>query len=90
MSNNNHISKCIYSAEIIAYLYGEIAKKEKSAFETHLPNCSNCTDELADFAFARFSVQEWRDAGLKGNAVYVAIIEGARRTNRGVNKKLGL
>jgi len=62
MSNNNHISKCVYSAEIIAYLYGEIAKKEKSAFETHLANCSNCTDELADFAFARFSVQEWRDA----------------------------
>ena len=37
-----------------------------------------------------FLVNEWRDAGLKGNAVYVAIIEGARRTNRGVNKKLAL
>ena len=37
-----------------------------------------------------FLVQEWRDAGLKGNAIYVAIIEGARRTNKGVNKKLGL
>lgn len=37
-----------------------------------------------------FLVQEWRDAGLKGNAVYVAIIEGARRTSRGVNTKLEL
>lgn len=37
-----------------------------------------------------FLVQEWRDAGLKGNAVYIAIIEGARRTNRDVNQKLGL
>ncbi len=37
-----------------------------------------------------FLVQEWRDAGLKGNAVYIAIIEGARRTNKVVNKKLGL
>jgi hypothetical protein len=62
MLNNKHISKCIYSAEVIAYLYGEIAEKEKSAFETHVADCSNCTDELADFAFARFSVQEWRDA----------------------------
>ena len=37
-----------------------------------------------------FLVQEWRDAGLKGNAVYVAIIEGAHRTNRDINQKLGL
>lgn len=37
-----------------------------------------------------FLVQEWREAGLTGNAVYIAIIEGARRTNRNVNKKLGL
>jgi hypothetical protein len=36
-----------------------------------------------------FLVQEWRKAGLKGNAIYVAIIEGVRRTNTGVNKKLG-
>lgn len=35
-----------------------------------------------------FLVEEWREAGLKGNAIYVAIIEGARRTNTGVNKKL--
>ena len=36
-----------------------------------------------------FLVREWREAGLKGDAVYVAIIEGARRTNRGTDKKLG-
>jgi hypothetical protein len=36
-----------------------------------------------------FLVQEWREAGLKGNAIYVAIIKGARRTNTGVSKKLG-
>lgn len=37
-----------------------------------------------------FLVQEWREAGLKGNAIYVAIIEGARRTNTGVSKKHGV
>ena len=37
-----------------------------------------------------FLVQEWREAGLKGDAVYVAIVEGARRTNKDTNKRLGL
>jgi len=37
-----------------------------------------------------FLVKECRDAGLKGNAVYAAIIEGSYRTNRGVNRNLGL
>jgi len=36
-----------------------------------------------------FLAQEWREAGLKGDAVYVAIIEGAHRTNRGTDKNLG-
>ncbi|MDD5323564.1 MAG: hypothetical protein PHD43_23760 [Methylococcales bacterium] len=36
-----------------------------------------------------FLVQEWRKAELKGNTIYGAIIEGARRTNTGVSKKLG-
>ena len=62
MLNNNHSSDCSFSAEILAYLYGEIGKREKSEFEEHLVNCSNCADALADSAFARFSVQEWRDA----------------------------
>ena len=62
MSNNNHISGCSFSVEIPAYLYGEIGKREKSEFETHLSDCSKCIDELADLSFARFSVQEWRDA----------------------------
>jgi len=62
MLNNNHNSDCSFSAEIPAYIYGEIGEREKSGFENHLENCSNCTDALADSAFARFSVREWRDA----------------------------
>lgn len=44
----------------------------------------------ADGPTFEFLVKECRDAGLKGNAVYEAIIEGSYRTNRGVNEKLGL
>jgi hypothetical protein len=62
MSKSNHISECKFSDEMLAYLYGEIGEKEKSVFESHLSDCSICTDELADSAFARFSVQQWRDA----------------------------
>ncbi|MGI8884762.1 MAG: zf-HC2 domain-containing protein [Pyrinomonadaceae bacterium] len=61
MLNNNDNSDCSFSAEIPAYIYGEIGAREKSGFENHLENCSNCTDALADSAFARFSVREWRN-----------------------------
>lgn len=37
-----------------------------------------------------FLVRKCREAGLKGNAVYEAIIEGSYRTNKGINKKFGL
>jgi hypothetical protein len=35
-----------------------------------------------------FLIEEWREAGLKGDGIYLAIIEGARRTNSGTDKKL--
>ena len=55
-----------------------------------IPNFSSLPEVVEDGPTFEFLVQEWREAGLKGNALYVAIIEGARRTNKGVNKKLGL
>lgn len=60
MSNNNHNSECSFTGEILTYLYEELGKKERKNFEAHLSECTECTDGLADIAFARFSVQEWR------------------------------
>ncbi len=37
-----------------------------------------------------FLIDECRKAGLKGNAIFEAIIKGSYRTNKGVNEKLGL
>lgn len=37
-----------------------------------------------------FLVRQCREAGLKGNAAYEAIIEGSYRTNKGINDKFGL
>lgn len=44
----------------------------------------------ADGPTFEFLVKECQGAGLTGNAVYEAIIEGSYRTNRGINKKVGL
>ena len=37
-----------------------------------------------------FLIEECQETGLKGTAVYEAIIRGSYRTNRGVNEDLGL
>jgi hypothetical protein len=37
-----------------------------------------------------FLVRQCQEAGLKGNAVYEAIIKGSYRPNKGVNDKFGL
>ena len=37
-----------------------------------------------------FLVREWWNAGFRGNAIYIGIIEGARRTDKNTDKKLGL
>ena len=44
----------------------------------------------ADGPTFEFLVSECRKAGLKGNAVYEAIIEGSYRTDKGINRRLGL
>jgi PII-like signaling protein len=44
----------------------------------------------ADGPTFEFLVKECQEAGLKGNAVYEAIIQGSYRTNKGVNDKFGL
>ena len=37
-----------------------------------------------------FLVKQLQEAGLEGDAVYEAMIEGSYRTNTGINRKLGL
>jgi hypothetical protein len=61
MLNNKHQnSSCRFAEEIVSYIYGESSASEKIDFETHLQNCASCADELADFAFVRSSISEWR------------------------------
>lgn len=52
-------NKCSFSGEIVSYMYGESAAGDRTAFESHLRTCVDCTDEFAELADARFSVYEW-------------------------------
>ena len=51
---------CEFSEVIVPYLYGEASASECERFESHVADCSACTDEFAELSFARFSVFEWQ------------------------------
>lgn len=62
MNNNHHKTNCTFAGEIVSYIYDEIGAKEKSVFENHLADCSNCADEIAGLTNVSFSIGAWRDA----------------------------
>jgi hypothetical protein len=55
-----NISGCKFSADIVPYMYGEMAVTESSAFESHLLDCGACTDEFALVSNARYEVYDWK------------------------------
>lgn len=81
MPDKNYHSDCGFKGEMISYLYDEIGKREKAIFETHLTNCATCADELAEFSFARFAVEDWRDAEFKNLATPVFAIPPAEKSS---------
>ena len=60
MLSNNHQSSCAFGEQIVSYIYDEATAKERVNFETHLPNCSACADQIAGFGLVRSSINEWR------------------------------
>lgn len=59
LNNNNHFS-CAFAGQIVSYIYDEATAAERKEFETHLPNCLSCADEIAGFGLVRSSINEWR------------------------------
>ncbi len=59
MDMNAKFTSCKLSTEIVPYLYGELSASASSTFESHLLDCSGCTDEFAAIAGARYEVYEW-------------------------------
>lgn len=60
MLNNGNKTNCGFADEIVSYIYDEIGASERAKFETHLADCTVCTDEFAAISNARFSVFEWQ------------------------------
>ena len=56
----NDASKCKFESGIVPYMYGEMAVREATAFESHLLECGTCTDEFAAVSAARYEVYEWK------------------------------
>lgn len=52
--------ECGFEHEIVSYMYDELGVAERTQFETHLVDCTSCTDEFATVSFSRFSVFEWQ------------------------------
>jgi hypothetical protein len=52
---------CGFSAEVVSYIYDEMAADDKSTFENHLAACPLCVAEIASFSSISFAVREWRD-----------------------------
>lgn len=57
--NNNH-KNCGFAEDAAAFLYGEIEKREKVNFETHLAKCDSCVEEFADFTMLRSGIADWK------------------------------
>lgn len=60
MLSNGNRSTCGFEDVMVSYIYDEIATAERRKFESHLVDCSACTDEFAAVSNARFSVFEWQ------------------------------
>lgn len=58
--NDVNFSGCKFSADIVPYMYGELSATDCSAFESHLLNCGECTDEFAAISNARYEVYDWK------------------------------
>lgn len=51
---------CELSDEIVPYMYGELSSAEGFAFESHLLECVDCTDEFAAVSHTRYEVYDWK------------------------------
>ena len=58
--NDVTFTACEFGSAIVPYMYGELPGAEVQAFESHLVDCSACTDEFAGISLARYEVYDWK------------------------------
>ncbi len=60
LDKNKYTPPCLFSEQVISYLYEEIGAQETNDFEAHLKSCTICLEELSGFDIVRSSISEWR------------------------------
>jgi anti-sigma factor RsiW len=60
MDMDSKAENCDLGGEMLAYMYDEVSETDRTRFETHLIDCSFCTDEFAAVSNSRFAVYEWK------------------------------
>jgi hypothetical protein len=58
--NETNAPNCERRDELLEFLYGELADSEAKRFQSHLRECTACSEELNDFSGVRQSVIAWR------------------------------
>ncbi len=81
MLNKANGKSCGLDDVIVSYIYDEITTSERHKFETHLVDCSSCTEEFTAISGARFSIFEWQKVDFSELAtpeIVIPRIEGRR------------
>ena|SRR2546421_2025408 len=66
MKEEVHAPVCGRQNDLIAFLYGELDQRERTAFRSHMQDCRSCSSEFAEFTDIRESVVAWRNEALGG------------------------
>lgn len=82
--------KCDFRDAILPYLYGESSSADRDRFESHLVDCSACTDEFAELSFARYSVFEWQKEEFASMPTPQIVIPYKQKTDRDLGFFAGL
>ena len=66
MKEEVHAPVCGRENDLIAFLYGELDHRERTAFRSHMQDCRSCGLEFTEFTNIRESVVAWRNEALGG------------------------
>jgi hypothetical protein len=62
MLNNNHKDQCVWTDQLVEFIYDEMDEAQKNNFTAHLPDCVACREEISAFGGVRNTLAAyWQD-----------------------------
>lgn len=83
------VAMCEFEDVVAAYLYDELSLIERDRFESHLADCTSCTDEFAAISNARYSMFEWRKEEFDHLATPTIVIPDLAKAKAGEKAEIG-